>query len=250
MAAAQSPHKWAWYFGDPADYPSRLSGKTIGDCRAHGGMVEVDAGGALLLFSDGVVLRYHRGGEPRPPKHQLLIEFSEGEALSASVQMYGGLWCFAPGEFGNPYYDAARTKPSPLTEGFDDAYFGTIVSGSKGQNLSAKALLATEQRIPGVGNGVLQDILFAARINPRRKVDTFSPDDVERLFVAIRSTLGGMTVLRGRDTERDLYGQPGGYQTRMSKNTAGCPCPACGALVLKEAYLGGSVYYCPTCQPV
>ena len=27
------------------------------------------------------------------------------------------------------------------------------------------------------------------------------------------------------------------------------PCPACGGAKTKEAYLGGSVYVCPACQP-
>ncbi|MCQ4762422.1 hypothetical protein NE555_17590, partial [Alistipes onderdonkii] len=41
---------------------------------------------------------------------------------------------------------------SPLGDGFDAAYFDRLVAGAK-PNLSAKAFLATEQRIPGLGNG-------------------------------------------------------------------------------------------------
>ena len=52
----------------------------------------------------------------------------------------------------------------------------------------------------------------------------------------------------GRDTERDLFGKTGGYQTQMSKNTVGKPCLRCGETIVKEAYMGGSVYYCPHCQ--
>ena len=28
------------------------------------------------------------------------------------------------------------------------------------------------------------------------------------------------------------------------------PCPVCGEPIVKEAYLGGAVYYCPGCQPL
>jgi formamidopyrimidine-DNA glycosylase len=35
----------------------------------------------------------------------------------------------------------------------------------------------------------------------------------------------------------------------MSKNTAGQPCPNCGEPIRKETFLGGSVYFCPYCQP-
>ena len=54
----------------------------------------------------------------------------------------------------------------------------------------------------------------------------------------------------GRDTETDLFGNPGGYTTLMSRNTVGKPCGSCGAVIVKKAYMGGSVYYCPECQPV
>jgi formamidopyrimidine-DNA glycosylase len=53
----------------------------------------------------------------------------------------------------------------------------------------------------------------------------------------------------GRDTEKDLYGLCGGYITRMSSKTASKPCPACGHEIIKEAYMGGSIYYCEHCQP-
>ena len=58
-----------------------------------------------------------------------------------------------------------------------------------------------------------------------------------------------MTELGGRDTEKDLFGAFGGYKTRMSKNTVGLPCLKCGEAIVKEHYLGGSVYFCPSCQP-
>lgn len=85
--------------------------------------------------------------------------------------------------------------------------------------LSAKAFLATEQRFPGIGNGTLQDILFAARIHPKRKIASLTEDERERLAACTASVLGEMTRLGGRDTEKDLFGNPGGYQTRMSKRT-------------------------------
>ena len=51
---------------------------------------------------------------------------------------------------------------------FSRAYFDGFISFPESQNLSVKALLATEQRIPGLGNGVLQDILHKTGVHPRR----------------------------------------------------------------------------------
>jgi formamidopyrimidine-DNA glycosylase len=72
--------------------------------------------------------------------------------------------------------------------------------------------------------------------------------EMDRLFTAVKSVLQAMVAQDGRDTETDLFGQPGSYKTVLSKNTVDKPCPACGAPIKKETYLGGSIYYCPGCQ--
>jgi formamidopyrimidine-DNA glycosylase len=134
-----------------------------------------------------------------------------------------------------------------LDERFDRAYFNTLFN-EETPKLSAKAFLATEQRIPGLGNGVLQDILWTARIHPRRKMAELKEADIERMFKAVKAVLKEMVARGGRDTETDLFGNPGRYTTVLSKNTVGKPCPACGTAIQKEAYLGGSIYYCAKCQ--
>ncbi|NJD03401.1 MAG: endonuclease VIII [Ruminiclostridium sp.] len=248
VTAAQSPHKFAWYHGDPQKYHELLAGKAIGRAVGIGGHLDIKAEDAVILLNDGINLRYHEEKEERPQKHQLLIEFEDYSALSASVQMYGGICCFKEGKFDNKYYQQAKDRPSPLSDRFDKAYFDGIISAPGAEGLSAKALLATEQRVPGLGNGVLQDILFNAGIHPKRKVKTFSEEDKDKIFGAIKSTLAEMTFQGGRDTERDLFGCTGGYKTRLSKNTVGKLCNVCGGIIKKEAYMGGSIYFCTGCQ--
>jgi Formamidopyrimidine-DNA glycosylase len=110
--------------------------------------------------------------------------------------------------------------------------------------------LATEQRIPGLGNGTLQDILFNAGIHPKKKTQDLSEQQKEQLFFSIKNTISEMCELGGRDTEKDLFGAFGRYKTKLSKNTSGKPCDKCGSIVVKENYLGGSIYYCKECQPL
>lgn len=59
-----------------------------------------------------------------------------------------------------------------------------------------------------------------------------------------------MTSEGGRDTQTDLYGNAGGYKTILSAKTWKNPCLRCGSTIIKEAYMGGLVYYCPTCQQI
>jgi len=162
--------------------------------------------------------------------------------------MYGGLGGFLAGELDNRYYRVAKEKPSPVSPIFDKGYFDRIIYAPEVKKLSLKALLATEQRIPGLGNGVLQDILFKAGMHPKKKVHTLSEKDNKILFDSLKATLSAMAAQQGRDTELDLFGRPGGYRTLLSKNTVDKPCPACGAPIKKESYMGGSVYYCEKCQ--
>ena len=248
VVVAHTPHKLVWYYGQKEEYSKLLLGKTIGRARSLGGFVEIEAGPARILLGEGVNIRFHASGEPRPEKHQLLFEFKDGSALSVSVQMYGGMGCFRTGALDNKYYKAAMEKPSPLSKEFNKAYFDRLVGDPKVKGLSLKAFLATEQRIPGLGNGVLQDILFEARMHPKKKVGALSAADIKVLFDSLKSTLRAMAAQGGRDIESDIHGRPGGYETRLSKNTVGKPCPVCRAIIKKEAYLGGSIYYCPKCQ--
>ena len=138
---------------------------------------------------------------------------------------------------------------SPLSDSFNETFFENLIAKEK-KNISVKALLASEQRIPGLGNGVLQDILFNAAINPKRKIFSLSDMDKNVLFSSLKSTICAMTDGGGRDTETDFFGKRGRYRTVLSRNSFTLPCPRCGGLIIKEAYMGGSVYYCSNCQHI
>jgi formamidopyrimidine-DNA glycosylase len=253
---ATQPHKLTWFTGDPEAYPALLTGRKVVGAYGRGPFLDIvlegdggSDGDVHLALSDGVMLRYYTPGAKVPENYQLLVIFDDGGFLVCTVAMYGGIQAFA-GTLDNPYYKKALAATSPLSDNFDETYFETLLETTirAKRSISAKALLATEQRIPGVGNGVLQDILFRAGINPRRKMATVDAAGRHILFEVFRDTLAEMTSKGGRDTERDIFGVPGGYRSILSKNTWQDPCPVCGAAIVKEPYLGGAVYYCPRCQ--
>ncbi len=249
VETAKHPHKFAWYFGEPQNYHQLLVGDVVKSAINFGGFVEIIFGKAGIVFGDGVRLGYYPEGERLPAKHQLHIEFEDNSALMASVQMYGGIWAFHEGQFDNPYYVVAKKGLNPLQEEFDKGYFNRLVESCP-QGISLKAFLATQQRIPGLGNGVLQDILFNAGLHPKRKLKSLKTEEIQGLFSSVKETLRGMTEAGGRDTEKDLFDNYGGYSTLLSRNTVDKPCSKCGHIIKKEAYLGGSIYFCPTCQQV
>lgn len=244
-----SPHRFAFYYEDPNEYEGLLVGKTIDYAEAVAGQIEIVVQDARILFGDGVNVRFFKQRELIPAKHQLYIEFNDCSCIVCTVQMYGGLWAFKDGENDNPYYLVAKEKPSPLTEQFDEDYFMDIINHAKA-TISIKAVLATEQRIPGLGNGVLQDILFRAKLNPKSKLSTLSEKEKRILFQSVKETIMQMAQKGGRDTEKDLFGCNGGYKTVLSNKTLKYPCTICGGEIIRQAYMGGNVYYCPHCQPL
>lgn len=240
-------HKFTFFAGDPAEYGATLKGRKVTGAKASGIFVDLlFEGGAVLSFNDGVNIRYAGPGAAVPGKYQLLITFEDGSFVWFTVAMYGGI-ALHDGNWDNKYYRASLESLSPLNDRYDRAVFDALIAGET-KNITAKALLATGQRIPGVGNGVLQDILFNAKIHPKRKIQSFTAEETGALFLSLKDTLKAMADAGGRDTETDMLGRKGGYEAILSKNTLDKPCPRCGAAIVKEPYMGGAVYFCPVCQ--
>jgi formamidopyrimidine-DNA glycosylase len=244
---ATSHHKFAWFSGDPAGYGKLLAGRRVKSAKGHGMFVDIlfDEN-TCITIGEGTNIKYYSPHGQPPDKYQLLVVFDDDSFAACNVAMYGGIWAYK-GVFDNPYHQISLNSVSPLEDTFNETFFDNILKNSP-KDISAKALLATEQRIPGVGNGVLQDILFKAGIHPKRKKSTLTDRDKAELFHSLKTTLKNMTDMGGRDTEKDFFGNNGGYKTLFSKNTVKNPCPKCGNLIVKEAYMGGAVYFCPVCQ--
>lgn len=180
-----SPHKFAWFNGNSDEFAEWLVGKRINGAQSQGGMVEITIEDKVLVLTDGVNLRYLTPGTKLPAKHQLLIAFEDESCLIASVRMYGGLMCYdknAATGMLSEYYRIAKSKPQVMTDAFSKEYFLGLINEEGAQKKSAKAFLATEQTIPGLGNGVLQDILYHAHIHPKKKNSHINRQR-ERIFV-------------------------------------------------------------------
>ena len=241
-------HKFTFYYGLPQEYRDLLVGRTVTGIKERNFYVEIEVGSYRILFRDGANIRYYSAGAQEPKKSKLLLEFNDGSFLNTTVNMYACIAVFdSRQEMENIYYNLELTRIGAKDAAFTYGYFEGLVD-ERTAKLSAKAFLATEQRILGIGNGVVQDILFNARISPRTKIRDLSGQQFKSLYKAITDTLDQMIAGRGRDTETDIYGESGRYVTIMSNKHYKSGCPACKAPIRKESYLGGSVYYCPHCQ--
>lgn len=245
--ANHTSHSFAWYTGEPSEYQHKLSGKTITSADVYSGSVRIKADDTTMVITTPI--RFHNQGEKLPQKHQLYMEFEDFTSITCTIQMWGCMFCFNDNDPNSiPESYIINDHPSPIDDKFNEDYFKFLLQKEKLSSLSAKGFLTTEQRIPGLGNGVAQDILWNAKIHPKRKMSTLNEDELKEMYGALKNTLTNMILHGGRDTERDLFGNIGGYKTIMSKNTVNTSCPVCNTIIKKEAYLGGSIYYCPSCQ--
>lgn len=122
VIANSSPHKFAFYQGDLANYNTLLSGQVVGESFGIGAMIEIFAGDRRIFFGDGANLRYYDDSVKASPKHQLLLEFTDRSILVCSIQMYCAVLVFIEGTNNSKYYLIAREKPSPINDSFDIIY--------------------------------------------------------------------------------------------------------------------------------
>ena len=244
------PHKFVWYNRTPEEFESLTSGKTIGRTWTKGKwlFIPLEPGYVLLFGECGGKILYHPPGATIPATYHLYLGFEDGSAFTATTQMWGAMELYEKGrEQERQYVQGMRLTPTDpgFTYQYFDALIETLLAGEK---RSLKSLLTQEQLIPGLGNAIAQDILFRARLHPKRPLAELDDARRRRLYDAILATVSDAIEKGGRYDEMDLYNAPGGYVRLMDQHAVDHPCPVCGGAIVKMQYLGGSCYLCPACQ--
>jgi formamidopyrimidine-DNA glycosylase len=245
-----TPHKFVWYDRTHEGFARLVRDAVVGEARARGKwlFLPLQPDYILRLGEWGGRILYREPPAAAPPKYHLLLALDDGSMLSATTKMWGGCeLCDKGTELDGKYLKDMR--PTPVDPDFSwEHFYHLAVATTAGGKRSVKGLLTQEQLIPGLGNAIAQDIMFVARLHPRRRVGDLSEAEIRRLYEAITGTVATVIAAGGRDNEVDLFGQSGAYRRLMHAKAVGAPCPQCGALVQKMQYLGGSCYFCPRCQ--
>jgi len=242
-------HKFTFYYKDPNEYKNQLIGKKIAKINERNYYVEFEIEDYKLIMRDGVNIRYYDNKQTIPEKSKLLLSFDDSSFINITVAMYGFIGVVKNDEnMNDKYYDMEIKGIGVLDQEYTFEYFKSLINDTT-KKLSAKAFLVTGQRILGIGNGVVQDILFNAKIHPKKKIQNMSDAEIEALYNSSKNTIITMIEQGGRDTEKNIYGEYGKYKTILSSKTyKNSKCPNCGNAFKKENYLGGSIYYCEECQ--
>ncbi len=242
-------HKFLWLNKPAEEYDAFLAGKQVTSARSYGRSIYLYVGEThLLCFAElGGRILYHPHGGQLPVKYHLRWDFTDGTTMTFNMQMWGFVGLLERSELSTPRY--ADVGVPPLSDGFSIECFDQLLEAYPEKTQKGiKGFLVTSKYVFGIGNGYLQDILFRAKIHPKRKIPTLSVSERSSLYTAIQDTMADAIRLSGREDEHDLFDRPGGYMRLMSTQTVGKPCPVCGTTIEKISYLGGACYLCPNCQ--
>ena len=139
--------------------------------------------------------------------------------------------------------------PEPFGEDFTPAYLREKIGGRRAQ---IKPLILDQKVVSGVGNIYADEILFDARLHPRRKANTLSDEEWAALHAAIKKNLAAGIEHRGTTVRlyRDVLDRPGEHQNYLRVfEKHGEPCQeGCGGTVVRESVGGRPSHYCPGCQ--
>ncbi len=246
----KTPHKFLWCNTKSDEFERLTEGRRIGQARARGKwlFIPLDPGYVLLLGEFGGKVLHHIAGSRVPDKYHLLIRFEDGSFFSATTQMWGAIELHEAGKEQERNYIKGM-RPTPVEPGFTLDYFTKLVDSLlEGEKRSVKGLLTQDQLIPGLGNAIVQDILFRSRLHPRHPISDLNRQQRRKLYDAILKTVRESIAKGGRCDEYDLYNRPGKYIRLMDSKAAGRPCPDCRTPIEKMQYLGGACYFCPRCQ--
>ncbi len=130
--------------------------------------------------------------------------------------------------------DEGRLGPDVMD--LDKDAFRTLLAGSKA---TVKGLLMDQRRIAGIGNLIADEILYQGRIDPRRTASDIVGDDLDDLWLGLRTT---------RDRVLEKNGSHQGVMIQSGAREKGALCPRCDVEMKRVKVGGRTSYFCPQHQ--
>ena len=199
----------------------------------------------LLNLGMGADILYHESGADLPEEYQCLFQFTDGSSFSCKFWWIGRAELLQDEEL--PQHKATKDIAiSPLDAEFTTEHFRELC-GARSQ---IKNLILNQKKIGGIGNVYIHDILFRAKIHPKKIANTLETCKVDNLHSIIQENLKNAIEIGGLAYEKDFYGQNNGFDRDyfLVAYKEGEPCPECGGTIEKIKTGSTSSYICPHCQ--
>jgi endonuclease-8 len=143
----------------------------------------------------------------------------------------------------------ASLGPDVLADDFDPGVAAARAAEHASRTI-AEVLL--DQRIAaGIGNIYKSEALFAAGVDPRRRVATLDVDTLTAIYAAARTQMRANLGPEPRTTRQSLAGAPKDARYFVYSRS-GKPCPRCQTTIACISQGDNPprwTWWCPTCQP-
>jgi formamidopyrimidine-DNA glycosylase len=212
-----------------------LEGRRLGRPTRHGKWLLVPAGDLTVLFHFGMTggLQWTSRGGAAHSHDRVVFRLEGGELRYRNMRKLGGIW------LARSEHEVERVTgalgPDALEVGRED--LEQLLERRRG---GLKAALMDQRLLAGMGNELSDEILWQARLHPRRTVRTLQRRERDALYRAFRKVLVE-SARRGR-----VPRAPGWLTTERGRREPSCP--RCGARIERGTVAERTAYWCPRCQ--
>lgn len=224
---------------DPSVFEKTLTGSRL---------VSSEARGKQMIFRfDRATLGLHLGmtGELRleapgyePAKHDHLVLFQKKHALVFEDARQFGRLLFNESKADPDWWKALA--PDLLSKDFSKEAVAAFLQRRKAAPI--KAVLLMQERFPGIGNWMADEILWQARIHPATPAGKI--EDTAALWKITRQISRDAIRIIGKD-----WSDPPDSWLMNHRWSAGHTCPRCGVELQRKEIGGRTTCWCPKCQP-
>jgi formamidopyrimidine-DNA glycosylase len=220
-----------------------LCGRRVVGVRRRGKLLLIDTSseadpGPVLGLRFGMTGSLVVDGSPAIERLRYSSNASAERAVRLRVGFDGGgeLALHDPRRFGRAQLDPDETALGPEARGMGVAQLRSVLAVRHAPGPPLKARLMDQSRLAGLGNLLVDEILWRAGLSPLRRCDDLAGSEV-RLARAVRGTIEDL-IRRGGSHTGDL----------MEERRRGGLCPRDGAPLQRQAVGGRTTYWCPAHQ--
>ncbi len=243
VAQVHAPDDWFIKGGADADALGlALDGRTAAGVRRVGKLLMIDFGDPGSSPSAVLGLRFGMTGRLVVDDHAVIekLEYSsareapEWRRFELGFADGGTLAIVDPRRLGGVELDPDVSQLGP------DAYglrTGQLAGALEGSRTALKARLLDQRRVAGLGNLLVDEILWRSGLDPAREAGSLSTAEQERLAEAVCTTVDELAE-RGGSHTGDLH----------VARVRGGSCPRDGELLDRRTFGGRTTYSCPRHQ--
>jgi formamidopyrimidine-DNA glycosylase len=139
-------------------------------------------------------------------------------------------------------------EPPPF-DALDLRLDGSRLAALAPARTAVKAFLTDDRYVLGVGNGYSDELLWHARVHPRRSCGSLIEEEWAAVAGALRAVLTAALEAGGEEGFVGPDGRIGAYR-RPIHHHGGEPCPRCGSSLASLTAGRRETNFCPVCQPL